>query len=488
MRRQRAQPEPEEVELHPSAQIPGTCLMLAGLFLTWAMMDGEKASELARFAAIGSGLSIALSVGTDWMVKGWRSLVRADVMALCAIYFLTLFEFLFPQDQFDQMVRPEWAVRGIEACFIGFGALAVGRHLAFGGKDDTPSIFRKHMSPATMMGVLVLCVVLGYLHMLIATQFNVWQVIELWLEPRFSQPWGRGKFGDWKALINEMGLLIYLIPPLCGVVLARREKYAGWMLLMTGLSLALTLLYGFSSGTRNIFASYLVTFLVAYLFAGAAKRQKEMIPLIVGSVLCMFAATKVMLDFRSMGLRNYIENKVYEQALDEAEAVFVDYNLYVITYLVHFFPGRHEYLGWEVPYLALVRPVPRALWKDKPEGLSTTMEQVLQVEGLTLASSFIGESYIAAGFFGVILAGLFFGYLCGWWSRMASPHNSDLGILVFASGFFAAVISMRSIFVFTTAVLPTLAILVGGAFWADHIREHRRSRPARDGAQGGRNA
>ena len=42
-------------------------------------------------------------------------------------------------------------------------------------------------------------------------------------------------------------------------------------------------------------------------------------------------------------------------------------------------------------------------------------------------------------------------------------ENSELGILIYASGFFAAVISMRSLFVFSTALLPTVAAVVVGS-------------------------
>ena len=28
------------------------------------------------------------------------------------------------------------------------------------------------------------------------------------------------------------------------------------------------------------------------------------------------------------------------------------------------------YLGWELPYLAIIRPIPRAIWKGKPLGMS----------------------------------------------------------------------------------------------------------------------
>ena len=92
-----------------------------------------------------------------------------------------------------------------------------------------------------------------------------------------------------------------------------------------------------------------------------------------------------------------------------------------------------------------------------------TIEEALGVEGLTIAASFVGEAYMSGGFIAVFLAGLFFGAITSWWDYLSSDRNSQLGILVYSSGFFAAVISMRSLFVFSTAILPTVAAVVAGS-------------------------
>jgi hypothetical protein len=79
---------------------------------------------------------------------------------------------------------------------------------------------------------------------------------------------------------------------------------------------------------------------------------------------------------------------------------------------------------------------------------------------MTVAASFAGEAYMAGGFIAVFLIGLSFGVAAGWWNSLFSPKNSEMGLLIYASGFFSAVISMRSLFVFTTALMPTAAGLV----------------------------
>ena len=62
---------------------------------------------------------------------------------------------------------------------------------------------------------------------------------------------------------------------------------------------------------------------------------------------------------------------------------------------------------------------------------------------MTVAASFAGEAYMAGGMIAVLACGIFFGAATGWWSHLSSPKNSEMGLLIYASGFFAAVISMR---------------------------------------------
>jgi hypothetical protein len=316
---------------------------------------------------------------------------------------------------------------------------------------------------AWLIVIFWVCFGIGYIHMFLAVNFDIAEMIEYFMAPRFSQPWQRGKFGDWKALLVELGLFIYLVPPLAGIMLARRARYPMFQLVFVTAALLFTFFYGFASGTRNVFAAYLVTFLIGYAFALAPGRRKELIILSVASAVIMLAATVLMLQFRSVGFKNFLTGN-YEHHESKEQIMFVDYNLYAIGKLVEVFPKYQAYLGMEVPYLALIRPIPRAVWPGKPEGLSASIEEALGMEGLTIAASFAGEAYMAGGNLAVFLIALFFGATTGWWSYLSSSRNSELGILIYASGFFAAVISMRSLFVFTTALMPTVAAIIIGTY------------------------
>ncbi|HVS53810.1 MAG TPA: O-antigen polymerase [Opitutaceae bacterium] len=456
----------------PAPAFRASVILVAGLAATSVFAHGATPVELAHQHALGVAFSIFASLLADYR-GNLRNLVRADLMAITSLYFLTLFEFLLPQPDFNEMVNLPETQLALEACLCGFAGIALGRHLS----PQAPDALRKQLGgnipPRAFLTIFTASLVGGYLHMLLAVNFNLSDLLYYFNAPRFYQPWTRGKFGDWKALLGEFGMVLYLVPPIAGIVFAKRREYSSGQRFYVTAGFLFTVYYGFTTGTRNIFATYLATFLVAYAFAMDQRKKRELV-FVAGLVgVLMLGATVLILRFRSIGFSAYLAGRT-EVHEEEAKAhFFVDYNLYVIAKLTNVFPDRYPYLGLEIPYLSLVRPIPRAIWSGKPEGLSVSIEDAVGVEGLTLASSFVGEAYMSGGLFGVFLTGLAFGSFNGWWNRLGRMDNSPFGHLVFASGFFSAVISMRSMFVFTTAILPTVAALAIG-LWLLGRRQLRR--------------
>ncbi len=449
---------------HPMPDSTGSMVALAGLAVTALLATGEQSSTLARNAAIGTLLSILVSAAFDLRLGGLRNLIRADLMAILSFFFLTLFEFLFPQPNFDSMTSARSAHGGVLCIMLGFAGLFLGRHLYHPRQQPFSHTLTREIPTAWIITIFWMCFVVGYAHMAIAVDFKLYDIYLWWLEARFSQPWQRGRLGDWKALVVELGLFIYLIPPLGGIILARRNRYGSMALFSVIVGLLITIFYGFTSGTRYIFAAYLVTFLIGYAFALPFAQRKELVLLYLGSALLMVGVSHVMLQFRGIGLRAYFESDYVPPPSAEEKTYFVDYNLQNISQVVDFFPKKADFLGWEIPYQALIRPIPRAVWSGKPEGLSKSIEDVLGVEGFTVSATFVGEAYMSGGYWAVAIIALGFGLISGWWSHLASTKNSELGILIYASAFFATVISMRSLFVFTTALLPTVAALIIGTY------------------------
>src|SRR6266487_3433052 len=451
--------DPEKV---PQPSLTATCVLLAGLLLTSVALYGNTASAVARSAAIGCGLSLGLSLFFEAR-KGTANLLRADVVAMFALYFLLFFEFLFPQRRFDDLVPyPQAIIPALRLSLWTFAGIAIGRHCIsrhltrwkFAGVD---------LSPGAMLTLFWISFAIGYFDMLMSVGFNPITMVNEFMGPRFEAPWGRGKFGDFRALFYELGAMLYLVPPLAGVILGRRKLYSALSLLLVLLALIFTLLYGFSPGTRNIIASYLITFLAAYIYASSASRRQIIaITAVVFGIL--FVSTYYEIRFRAVGLRDYLQGADTGSPDEEEMTLYVDYDLYVVACLVSVFPAQQDYIRWQAPLWLVARPIPRALWPRKPDGSAVSVENVFQVEGVTVAATFVGESYMAAGLFGVLLASLLIGMMAQWWTRKAFSAKSAFGILIYGSGFFAVVITIRSIYWLPVAILPTLAAVVVGYF------------------------
>lgn len=444
-------------------------IIASGLFVSAGVEDPAKLS------AILVGAALALSTFLDWKWGGIWNLIRADLFGLLALYFLLFFEFLFPQEYLGFVLHPESVRQATLLSLWGFAGLTVGRHIGNIKSSPFTELFTRPFPASYMIALFWISVAIGYLHMLVAVQFNVIEMVEHMMGARFSQPWSRGRLGDWRALLIELGLFLYLIPPLAGIILARRERYRKVDVTLVMLMLAFSLFQGFASGTRNILASYLLTFLIGYAFALPQHRRKELIVLGAATGVFLIVSTVLMLEFRQIGLLNYLKGEREEKALTEI-SLAVDYNLYSMSRLVEVFPKHHPFLGWEVPYIALIRPIPRAIWKGKPEGLSMSIEDAVGAGGWTVSTTYIGEAFMAGGVFGVVVISLLLGAMMGWWSHLASPRNSEFGMLVYASGFFSVAITMRSLFTFSTAILPTIGGLIIGTILLRKVREVRTRR------------
>ena len=438
-----------------------TVIWILGLMIAFISSSGSVPSEIASNASHIVGATLAIAVGLE-LTQNWRAALRPDTLAFCALYFLTFFEFLYKQPDVNQMITRAPMSQAVMLCLVAFGAMAVARHWAPAAPSWLSSLLQRPTSPTSLIAIFWISLFLGYLYMLLAVDFNVGTMIDRMMGPRFTQPWGRGRYGDWKALLNELGMMINLVPPLGGLILAKREKYGFVNSVLVALGVLFCFFEGFAGSTRNVLATYLVTFLIGYGINPSKKRLIEFLVLCCLAAAAFYQASSIMLTTRTIGLKGYLSQGPAPKSIEEEPSTFyVDLNLINIAQLTEKFPATHRFLGLEVPYIAAIHPIPRAIWHGKPEGLSLSIEDALgEDEGITLSTTFVGEAYMAGGILGVVLAGIFFGIVTGWWGRLTAAISSEIGFLIYASGFFAIVISMRSMFVFTTAILPTIAALV----------------------------
>jgi hypothetical protein len=447
------------------------------LLVAYLRLGGELPTQAAAGVALWVGIGLFLSFAFD-LGAGVRNMIRADVVCLLALYYLTLFEFHFSQPEFDRIVSTPTTIVGLRLILLAFAGLVIGRHLVPPVRGRLPQVRLDDMPTRLLLRIFYLSAFFGYLHMLVAVDFNPMRIWDAALGPRFAAPWGRGKLGDWKALFYEVGMIVQILPPLAAVLYHRRRQLLPGHKLVIFLLLAWTLFQAFASGTRNYFISLVASFLGAYMLTAPAIKWRTFAVVAALAAVVTYQATHYMLAFRNIGLRNYLQKQQVVVDGGEAErAIFVDYNLFVIAKLTEVFPEKHPYLGWEIPWWCLIKPIPRAIWRGKPEGLTLSIEDALGVRGLTLSTTYIGEAYMAFGWFGVLTFSLLFGAGCAWWNRWGAYVHSNYSLLIFASGFLAAAISMRSMLWLTTAALPTVALIVARRVFQPPRRRMPNPRP-----------
>lgn len=425
---------------------------------------GQGPTEVLRVQAMVLGGALLGSLALDYRVS-LRNLIRVDVVCLLAFYFLTYVEFLFPQPLFDSVAQGYEIASASAMAILGIASLAIGRHAdGFFAKNSkrtqAQGLLANEIQPQHWLMLFWIAAGMGYLHMLLATNFNVITIIEAMMKPRFSQPWGRGKFGNWKALIFELGMFLYLVPPIYGVLLARRKKLSQVGFALASLVALLTMFHGFAGGTRNVFATYMAGMVGAYLLVQPRLTLWKVAICSGLAMILLIISTREMLAFRQIGLANYLKYGGPQSANEEEEGgLFVDANILNLSMLIKAFESQHEPIGWNVPFNAIIRPIPRAVWPGKPEGLAIGIEEAVGMSGLTLSVTFVGESYMAARSWGVLIGGLFFGGCCGFWNAKFSGQQGAYARLLYSAGFFPAAITMRSLFAFTTALLPIFGLL-----------------------------
>ena len=142
--------EPAGDWVRPWPRTDATLTALVGLIITaFAMANsvGRYSSELAHTTAVGVLVTLLASFAFEAR-GGLKNLIRPDLVGILALYYLTLYEFLFPQPYFDKNMRDPHAVYlALWAVIIGFIGIFIGRHLVPRGKQPFADAMTRPVPP-----------------------------------------------------------------------------------------------------------------------------------------------------------------------------------------------------------------------------------------------------------------------------------------------------------------------------------------------------
>jgi hypothetical protein len=440
----------------------GTACFLAGIFFALISVNpGMTPSEMAHQASIPLGVGFVLSIWFDKSAGDWKNLFRTDLVCLLVFYALTFLEFITPQEFLTNKLTSQQALSGINVTLIAFAGIVIGRHFTILKPVPKKWLNFSQIPDRSLFIVFLISAFLGEFYILQSVDFDIEEVMKQMLNTRFSQTWSRGQYGGLTSLMSELKLLRFVIPPIAGILWNRRKSINNFQMAIVILVLAYVFYQGFTGGTRNIFGAYLIGFFAGYLLSlERIKIWKILVPIgFTGYIMSL--ATRHMLAFRNMGLRRYIESEAYKDTFESAseEGLQLDFSLWHIGTIVESMPNQYDFLGWELINVFATKPIPRALWAGKPDQLSNSIGDIVGINQMTVAATYVGESYMMAGIIGVIIVSLIIGAASNWWTRTMFQQSSGYAVAVGATGFFVAAMTMRSLSFFTTNILPILALI-----------------------------
>jgi hypothetical protein len=438
------------------------CLAI-GASMPDTLVEVDVYRHCAIWLAPTLGISLAIQASGNL-----RRLIRADVVALFVLYFLTFAEFLSPSVQVlfagltGKAHQASWLV------LVTFISISIGRHfpLPIGLKPfgmPTISLFG-------FFWIAVACFFLGYLWPLITVNFNPVTWVTEALGPRFSQPWQRGRLGDWSSLLSELELLHFAFAALVGVMFSARPGLP-WIGRATLILMVLLMMFlDFATGTRYVLVIKVGLMISGYVAGGRRTASlKFWLAAALGLAVIWFASGE-MLRLRNLGVAAYFAE---ENSQELAGGVLIDNNLITIARAAAVFPDSYPYPGSDIVVSSLTKWIPRAIWPGKPTDWGTSLEEAFGLDGgYTLAVTVTGEAYLISGWLSLVIVGLLIGSICSVWNRLGEMVRSNLDLVVFVSLFFPLALCMRSLQFVTVATLPTFAIYLFGKFLAS-----KRQRP-----------
>lgn len=450
----------------------GTIVLVVGL-ISAAFLGGTTPQEIGFRAAVCVGASLLLCLWIE-VRHSPRTLCRTDLLALVALYYLIFFEFLSPGESLRVVLTAPEMSDGVRVSLLGLLGVALGRHLDVGrsiGRSIETMVHREITRPKLVV-LFFLCLVIGYFHMLLAVNFDVAKMFHaMFTAGRFGMPWQRGQLGNWKTLLNELAGFLYLCPAIAGMMFARPKNFGVSNRIAVVIGLLLTVAQGISTGTRFVMMGYVSAFVTVYILSLPGLNFAKLLRIVVPASAVVLAITVLLLQFRNRGASRSVAELSTGETEVNTSNIEVDRNLSVIAKIVSSVPNLFPYIGSELYVVTLVRPIPRALWPGKPEGVSVSPATVIEETQATIASTFVGESYLSRGIVAVAITGLVFGWLMAIWNRVGARLTCNGSVLVYTSGVFAFVLTMRSITEFFAILMPTLAAIVLVRFYGEKTVE-----------------
>jgi oligosaccharide repeat unit polymerase len=373
-----------------------------------------------------------------------KALLRAEhLLVMAPVYWLLL-----------DLLQGAYSMAGIstseiEQAFIAIGIFVCCLWLGSMGRPwRVPSFISDSVSGEPSASVYFYLVIasflLGMSKFAVASEFNVIAMFRSVGSGRWDAPWARGQLGGWDAFLDHLQYFGYLTSVLT-VVVARRVGWRNWRTIVSSVLSAVMALFLVQSGSRRVIGVVVGVALIFWIVVQDSRLKVKHAFAALVTMLALLLAMQVMLQYRNVGLTVAMSDpSIGADDSPANEYLHVDDNFYRLCQVIQLIPNTHPYVYHGYLLYAVVRPIPRVLWPDKPVDAGFDLTRAVGDREVSYSCSVIGELYMSFGFFAVALGGWLYGRFAALVNGMLAQSAGVGVVVIYSIGVMALFSGMRS--------------------------------------------
>jgi oligosaccharide repeat unit polymerase len=456
------------VSRYPALGIAAT---LIATFVAVILIPDRPEPEGALFwsaLALSAGLLIAPLAAAFRQAK---ALLRAEhLLVMAPIYWLLLdlLQGAYPMDGISiGEIEEAFTGIGIFVCCVWIGSMGRPWRLPLFIKEtvskDLPSTVYFYLALASFL--------LGISRFAVATDFNVIAMFQSMGSGRWDAPWARGQLGGWDAFLDHFQYFGYLTAVLT-VVVGRRLGWRNWRTIVSALLSVVMALFLVQGGSRRVIGVVVGMALIFWILVQDTGFKIKHAVAAGLTVIALLFAMQFMLQYRNVGLTAALsEPTAAQDDRPRNEFLHVDDNFYRLCQVIQLIPNTHSYVYHGYLVYALVRPIPRVIWPDKPVDAGFDLTRAVGDREVSYSCSVIGELYMSLGLFGIAIGGWLYGRLAALVNGVLSQSNALGGAVIYSIGAMALFSGMRSMLELVLVSYVLVAWVVLSRLFATRFRK-----------------
>lgn len=284
----------------------------------------------------------------------------------------------------------------------------------------------------TVRRIIPVCFAFGMLNFAYSVDFNLPEMFSYLGENRWAAPWSRGQLGGWNAFIDQTPYFGYVLPSLTALLIVKRGLWR-FESLMALTATGIMLLFLSQGGGRRIIGVTVGAAIIVWVQAQPGMKIKKLLASLA-AVIGLLWSMQFMLNIRTDGYQSFVESGA------EFDYLHVDDNFLRLAQIIQVIPKDHDYVYTQQVIFALIRPVPRIFWPNKPTNPGFDLPSMVGMKGVSLSSSILGEWYISWGWYALIAGAWLHGRLAvsanqlREYGKQANPIVFALAIMILVSG------------------------------------------------------